>query len=120
MRYKVLVLGASEKEYRFSNMAIRSLLAYGHEVVAIGSRTGEVSGVPIYDNWQEAYDIHTVCMYLSPVRQTDLIANLLDLTPTRIIFNPGTENLSFEKIATEKNIQIIRDCTLLMLDRDRF
>jgi uncharacterized protein len=44
---KVIVLGASEKSDRYSNMAIQMLKDSGHEVVAIGKKEGEAHGVPI-------------------------------------------------------------------------
>ena len=44
---KTLVLGASTKEHRYSNIAIKRLLSAGNEVVAIGNRPGKVQGIPI-------------------------------------------------------------------------
>lgn len=35
--------------------------------------------------------------------------------PKRIIFNPGTENQTFEKMAEEKGIEVLNACTLVML-----
>jgi len=44
MKKKTLVLGASLKPERYSNIAINRLRNYNHEVKAFGLRSGEVSG----------------------------------------------------------------------------
>lgn len=117
---KVLVLGASEKPHRYANMAIRSLVAHGHDVIAIGSRPGNVAGVPIQVNWDSIEPIHTISLYLGAARQTDVLENILALKPKRIIFNPGTENTVLETLAAENDIQIVHDCTLVMLNNNAF
>ncbi|MBK8684682.1 MAG: CoA-binding protein [Bacteroidetes bacterium] len=40
---------------------------------------------------------------------------MLNLHPKRIIFNPGTENPELIELATQRNIQIIKGCTIAML-----
>ena len=47
MKKKTLVLGASLKPNRYSNYAINRLVDKQHEVVALGLKSGEVSGVTI-------------------------------------------------------------------------
>ena len=47
MSKKTLVLGASLKSIRYSNIAINMLLDYQHEVLAIGLRKGNIRGVEI-------------------------------------------------------------------------
>jgi hypothetical protein len=50
---------------------------------------------------------------------TILLVNFVDyiysLNPKRIIFNPGAENPDFFKDATQKGIECIEGCTLVML-----
>ena len=66
-----LVIGASLKPYRYSNMAIKRLRDHGLEVKAIGLREGEVEGVGI-DRGQPKYEgIDTVLMYINPQRQPE-------------------------------------------------
>lgn len=120
MNKNILVLGASEKPYRFSNKAIRSLLAHSYPVYAIGSRPGNVAGVPIQLNWELTEPIHTITLYLGAARQADVIEKILSLKPERIIFNPGTENPVLEALAAENGIQIVHDCTLVMLNNNAF
>ena len=112
MNKKTLVLGASLKPNRYSNMAIKRLVNHQVEVVAIGLRKGKVSGVPILvaTTNDELYDfdlvnIHTVTLYLNP---------------TRVIFNPGTENVVFFDLLTENNINFEIACTLVLLGTDQY
>jgi hypothetical protein len=44
----------------------------------------------------------------------------LGLNPKRIIFNPGTENDEFEKMAEDKGIEALEACTLVMLRSRQF
>lgn len=115
-----LVIGASEKPERFSNMAIRKLVHYGHPVKAIGLREGNVSGVSFQTGFPDMEDIHTVTLYVGPARQPQYYPYLLGLKPKRIIFNPGTENIELMRMAEEQGIEVIPDCTLVMLDSGYF
>ena len=60
-------------------------------------------------------DIDTITLYISPARQVAEYDYILNLKPKRIIFNPGTENEEFKNLAKEKNIEVVEDCTLVML-----
>lgn len=115
-----LVLGASLKESRFSNMCIRRLLSAGIPVTAIGLREGDVAGVHIQTGCPDVTDIHTVTLYLGPQNQSAWFAYVVKLKPVRVIFNPGTENTEFQRILTGAGISFHEDCTLMMLEEGRF
>jgi uncharacterized protein len=112
---KTLVIGASTNEERYSNMAIHRLHQKQHEVVAIGTKPGNVDGVYIETELKLYNDIHTVTLYINPTVQKDYYQYILDLHPKRVIFNPGTENETFKQLITEANIEAIEACTLVML-----
>ena len=112
---KTLVIGASLKPERYSNMAIRKLRRYEHPVVAIGLREGIVEDVQIIKDRPQLADIHTVTLYLNPKRQDEYIDYILSLKPKRIIFNPGTENDKFIELAEKQGIEVVENCTLVML-----
>ncbi len=112
---KTLVIGASENPERYSNKAIKSLLRYGHEVVAVGLREGNVDGVKIEKGNPPLNNIDTITMYVGSNNQPPLYNYILSLNPRRIIFNPGAENLELTKLAREKGIEVIETCTLVML-----
>lgn len=112
---KTLVLGASPNPSRYSFLAVKKLLAHGHEVVPVGTRRGEISGLEILHGNPEVAGIHTVTMYVNPSRQEVYYDYLLSLRPERIIFNPGTENPFFMKKAREAGVETLAECTLVML-----
>jgi len=117
---KTLVIGASENTERYSNMAIRRLLKYGHPVVAIGNRKGKVENVEIITEHPEMKDVDTVTLYLNPTNQKPYYDYILSLKPKRIIFNPGTENEELERLAAKEGINILEACTLVMLGTGQF
>ena len=120
MNKKTLVLGASSKPGRFSLLALKSLRKHNIEVVAIGARADEVEGIPILNYPIFPNDIHTVTLYLNPFRQKQYLDYIIQLKPKRIIFNPGTENPELLKLARENGINPVFDCTLVMLNADRY
>ena len=117
---KVLVLGASPNPARFSYKAVQALRHHGHEVIAIGLRKGEISGVPIHTNKPVDKEVDTVTLYLNPDRQKELYDYILSLEPKRIIMNPGTHNPELIELAGRQNIEVINDCTLIMLNSGQF
>jgi hypothetical protein len=120
MQKKTLVLGASSKPGRFSMLAIKSLVNHNVDVVAIGSRPDEVAGIPILNYPVFPNDIHTVTLYLNPFRQKQYLDYIIQLKPKRIIFNPGTENPELFKLAKENDIDVVYDCTLIMLNKGTY
>ena len=120
MTKTTLVIGASEKPHRYSNKAIRLLRRFGHPVKAFGLRPGKVEDVEIETGFPGFKDIHTVTMYIGPARQPQFYDYILGLSPKRIIFNPGTENDEFEEKAEKKGIEVVENCTLVMLQSGLF
>jgi predicted CoA-binding protein len=117
---KTLVIGASENEQRYSNMAIRNLRKHNHEVVAIGLKAGIVLDVPFTNEMQDYKDINTITLYLNPKNQEDYYDYILGLNPKRIIFNPGTENTILEQKAEALGIDTIEACTLVLLSTGQY
>lgn len=117
---KTLVLGASTKPGRASRTAVQMLAERKIEVVPVGLRDGEISGVEIWKGKPEVENVHTVTLYLNPKRQEDFYEYILSLKPERIIFNPGTENGFFEKKANEEGVETVEACTLVMLATGQF
>jgi len=112
---KTLVLGASTKPERVSNQAIHRLVRGGYEVVAVGNREGEVAGIPIHKGPTSFSDVDTITLYLNAQRQREYYDYIIALQPSRIIFNPGTENPELAKLARENSIETEVACTLVML-----
>ena len=116
MKKKTLVIGGSPNPERYSNKAIRKLLSYNHPVESIGLRESKVESVGVTIGKPAIANIHTVIMYIRHTRQPEYYDYILSLNPSRIIFNPGTENSKLESIATKNGIEVVENCTLVMLD----
>ncbi|SFN96288.1 hypothetical protein SAMN04487989_107107 [Bizionia echini] len=120
MSKKTLVIGASLKPNRYSNIAINRLVNYQHDVVAFGLRSGTVSGVSIDTELKPYTNIETVTLYLNPQRQVDYYEYIISLNPKRVIFNPGTENPEFYKLLDAANIKSEVACTLVLLSTNQY
>ncbi len=112
---KTLVLGATTHPNRYAYLAVHSLRRYGHEVVPVGIRSGEVAGIPILHGMPEVADVDTVTLYIGPQRQPPYYEYIFSLKPKRIIFNPGTENSELAALAEARGIETVEGCTLVML-----
>jgi predicted CoA-binding protein len=117
---KTVVIGASDREDRYSNMAIHRLRKYGHPVIAIGNRKGQVEDVEIITEHPDMKDADTVTLYLNPDNQQPYYDYIISLHPKRIIFNPGAENEELERLAIKEGINVLEACTLVMLGTGQY
>jgi predicted CoA-binding protein len=120
MQKKTLVIGASLKPDRYSNIAIHRLRNNEHQVVAFGLKSGKVSDVEIDTELVPYKAIDTVTLYLNPKRQEDYYDYIIGLEPKRVIFNPGTENPEFYNLLNENNIEFEAACTLVLLSTNQY
>lgn len=120
MEKKTVVLGASENPQRYSNMAVKKLMAYNHLVVAIGKKEGNINGLKITKEQAPQENVDTVTLYLNPGNQREFYEYIFALQPKRIIFNPGTENDELEEIAAKRGIETLEACTLVMLSTGQY
>jgi uncharacterized protein len=114
---KTVIIGATPDPSRYAYLAAQMLTSYGHEIVPVGIKTGTVFGVEILDIRQRPVieGVDTVTLYIGPQRQPEWYDYILSLKPKRIIFNPGTENEEFEKMAEAQSIEATEACTLVLL-----
>ena len=117
---KTVVIGASANPDRYSNMAVRKLKSYGHEVIAVGLREGDIDGIKIHADKPAIENVDTVTMYVGERNQPPLYDYIFSLHPKRIIFNPGAENPELKEMASEKGIEVTEACTLVMLSIGNF
>lgn len=117
---KTLVIGASPESDRYSYFAVKQLKRYGHEVIALGAKEGEIEGIPIIKGKPALKEIDTITLYINPFRQEEFYDYILDLKPKRLIFNPGTENSAFMWRAKLEGIEVLDACTLVMLSTGQF
>lgn len=115
-----LVLGASPKPDRYSNLAVRRLREKGHEVIAVGRRAGMIADVRILDDIPSDARVDTVTIYLNEGNQRVWEERLLKLAPKRIIFNPGAENPRLAMAVGRHGIEALEACTLVMLSTGQY
>lgn len=117
----VVVLGASPKPDRYAYRAMEMLRDYGHHAIPVNPAFPEILGQLCYPNIAAApKPIDTITMYLGKQRSDPLIAEILQAKPRRIIMNPGAENDNLATQAREARIEVVEDCTLVMLQVGSF
>ncbi|MCF8365426.1 MAG: CoA-binding protein [Bacteroidales bacterium] len=116
LQKKTVVIGASSRPNRYSYSAVKQLKRFGIEVVAIGLRNETIEDIPIITGFPEIDNVHTISLYVGPQNQPPYYDYIINkLKPHRLIFNPGTENTELYQMAAGQNIEVVEDCTLMML-----
>lgn len=115
-----LILGATPNPSRYANLAANKLTKFGHEIINVGIKKGEVAGVEILNGLPEVEDVDTVTLYIGPRHQPPYYDWLIALKPRRIIFNPGTENPELAMLARKAGIETEVGCTLVMLSSGHY
>jgi len=118
---KVVILGASNNHHRFSYKAFRLLREKGYSIVPVHPAIDAIEGVSVRHSFAEIKEkIHTVTVYVSPANLLKLINALINLKPERVILNPGTESEEVIKALQSAGIRVVRECTLILLNSERF
>jgi predicted CoA-binding protein len=117
----VVVLGATPKEDRYAFRAMQMLKAHGHRAIPVNPAFDEVLGEVCYKCIKDISEpIDTVTLYVGAARSEPLIEEIVEAHPRRIIFNPGSENEHLASRAEAAGIEVVRDCTLVMLQAWKF
>lgn len=117
----VAVIGASDKFERYSYQAVKLLLERGHRVYPVHPRVRHIDGLEVYQTiGAVSAEIHTVTLYVGPVRSTAMSGDIFGCKPKRIIFNPGAENPALMEEAGKSGISTVVGCTLMMLKTGQF
>lgn len=121
MMETVAILGASEKEGRYSRMAQEILMAKGYEVIPVSRKHDEVLGLKCYASLADVpQDIDTLTLYVNPKHLAVHLDAILASGIRRVIFNPGTESEDLEKQLMKSGKEVIHGCTIVMLKTGRF
>ncbi|MGH8095423.1 MAG: CoA-binding protein [Chthoniobacterales bacterium] len=117
----VAVLGASPSPERYSNQAIRLLRRFDYRPIPVNPAYEEIEDLSCFPNLAAiSQPLHTITIYLSPVRSAPLIDEILAANPQRIIMNPGAENEDLAAAASGAGIEVVEGCTLVMLKTGLF
>ena len=121
MSKSVAVVGASPKSDRYSYRAMLMLEDNGFKPLPVNPAYSEILGhacVPSLKDVDEEVD--TVTIYLGSQRNSYLKDEVISLNPSRVIFNPGTENSELQSAFEFKGIECLNACTLVMLTTGQF
>ncbi len=118
---KVAVLGASPKPDRFSFKAVHMLKEHGHQPIPVhpaGHAVDGIAGIKSLDDLKEPVD--TLTMYVNSKISSAQAGQILRLHPRRVIFNPGSENEELAEQLEDEGIEVVRHCTLVMLNSGQY
>ncbi len=119
--HRVVVLGASPKPHRYSNMAIRELLSRNYRVIPVHPRAARIEHLAVVPELgMVRMPVHTLTLYVNPAHSRLLRDKITAMQPHRVIFNPGTESRELERTLKEHDIPCIHGCTLVMLRTGQF
>ena len=114
--HRVVVLGASPKTTRYSNQAVRLLKEHGFPVIPIHPKVARIEGLEVVPSLNRVEgSVDTLTLYVGPERIRPMIDDILNLSPGRVIFNPGTESRELERLLNDAGIAWLQGCTLVML-----
>ncbi|MCF6176177.1 MAG: CoA-binding protein [Victivallaceae bacterium] len=117
----VVVLGASKNPERYSNMAVKSLIEHGYNVIAVNPSGVEIHGIkPLRSLDEITGTVDTLTMYINAARSSAIADSIINLAAKRIIFNPGTENPQLAEQCEATGIKPCLACTLVMLNTGQF
>jgi predicted CoA-binding protein len=117
----VAVLGASNKEGRYSRMAQEILMKKGYEVFPISVKSGDILGLKSYKSINEVpQKIDTLTVYVSPKNLEKYVDEIIRSDIRRVIFNPGTESDSIKKQFQKSGKVVVEACSIVMLKTEQF
>jgi predicted CoA-binding protein len=117
---KTIVIGASPNPDRYSYKAVQALLKAGIECIPIGLKQGQIEGLSIQQTADNCSNIDTISLYIGAQNQHFWRELILKMNPSRVIFNPGTENTAFESELKQHDIQVELACTLVLIATGQF
>lgn len=117
----IVILGASHKPDRASNMLLNRLLQRDVTPVLVHPVIETIAGIPVHkDLGTIASGPDILTMYLNAARSTALEADILRLAPRKVVFNPGAENPALEAVLREAGIATENACSLILLNQGLF
>jgi predicted CoA-binding protein len=94
---------------------------HGYKTIPVNPTEVEIHGLKSIKNLENINEsVNTLTMYVNAKISSGLKESIINLSPQRVIFNPGTENEGLETVLKQNNIKIIHACTLVMLRTGQF
>lgn len=121
MSKNVAILGASDNPSRFAYKAHKLLRQHGHSTFLVSPKLKELDGQRAFVSLDEVTTpIDTLTMYVGPDTSNKLRSEIVALKAKRVIFNPGSENPELARALEALGVEVVEDCTLVMLNAGRF
>lgn len=119
---KTVILGATTNPSRYAFLAAEMFAERSIPFVPVGIKEGKVFGEEILNLRLKPSisDVHTITLYLGPQNQKEWYDYILSLNPSRIIFNPGTENPELYQKAKSQGIDVCHACNLVLLSTGQY
>ncbi|MFZ5980799.1 MAG: CoA-binding protein [Candidatus Zixiibacteriota bacterium] len=118
---RVVVLGASTNQQRYSFKAVQMLKEYGYRPIPVHPAGHVVDGLPAVKSLTDITgSVDTLTMYVGEKISSQQIDMILKLKPRRVIFNPGAENKGLADKLRAAGIEVLEACTLVMLRTEQF
>ena len=76
--------------------------------------------MPVADLTDISENVDLLTVYINAERSNQLQDKIIDLHPTKIIFNPGAENSSLAGKCKANGIETENACTLVLLNSGQF
>jgi predicted CoA-binding protein len=117
---KIAVLGASDKEDRYSNLLIRRLKAKGHEVYPVNPALKNILGFPVYKRVEDLPPgLDVLSIYMNESRSGAIADSIVAAGIPKVVFNPGAENPDLERRLEQKGAEPLEACSLVLLGMDQ-
>lgn len=117
----VVVLGATDDPLKYSYRAVKMLQEKGHNPIPVNPARESIDGIKVYPSLRDVgVPIDTISIYVRPSISSEMTEEILAARPRRVIMNPGTENRELADRCEQNGIQVIRGCTLVMLQTNQF
>ena len=107
----IVILGASDNPLRPSYLTEKLLENKGYKTLNIPYGQQEAM---LNENTMVKHEDKTIAIFLKPNQQKKYYDYIMSMKPTRIIFNPGTENEELRLLAIHNNIRVLSGCTIAL------
>jgi predicted CoA-binding protein len=105
------VVGATTKKNRFGYKIVKKLKENGYNVFPVNPKVEEVDGLKCYNDLSSIdAQIDVVDMVVNPKHGIKVMEEINQLGIKYVWLQPGTRSEEIRKFATEKGIELIKDC----------
>ena len=113
---KWAVVGASDKPEKFGYKICKKLLEHGYEVYPVNPRLDEIEGIRVYPSLTSIpVKIDVVDFVVNPSIGKSILKEVKQLGIENIWLQPGARSEEIKQIASDSNINMVKDCVLVSL-----